>query len=62
MLSNVRVGARWEEFLNPTMIEFIKNNLQNGVVEDDIILASIELVSTICDFPKGAEVLASKSF
>lgn len=59
IMANVKMGAKWEEFLNPTMIEFIKNNLQNGVVEDDIILETIQLVSTISDFPKGAEVLAS---
>lgn len=35
------------------------NNLANGVVEDDIILETIQLVSSICGSPKCAEILAS---
>ena len=45
IMANVQIGEKWEEFLNPTFIEFLNNNLANGVVEDDIILETIMLVT-----------------
>lgn len=59
ILTNLNMGDKWEEFLTPTFIEFLHSNLTQGVTEDDIILATIELVSSICDSVKCAEILAS---
>ena len=59
ILTNLNMGDKWEEFLTPSFIEFLHSNLTQGVTEDDIILATIELVSSICDSVKCAEILAS---
>lgn len=58
-MTNLKIGDKWEEYLSPTFIEFLHANLTQGVTEDDIILATIELVSSICDSVKCAEILAS---
>ena len=40
---------RWEQVIDATnFLDFIHNNLVNGFAEDDIVLESVMLISTIC--------------
>lgn len=39
----------WDEVIEKTnFLDFIHNNLVNGFAEDDIVLESVMLISTIC--------------
>ena len=42
-------------------IEFIHNNLVNGFAEDDIVLESVMLISTICR-TEGIALLIASSY
>jgi len=37
----------WLKFLNESFLEFLHNNLATGMVDDDIILETIVLVSSM---------------
>ncbi len=45
--------------MNNTFIEFLHSNISGGVVEDDIMLETIMLVSSICTSSKCSEILYS---
>jgi hypothetical protein len=63
LLANIHLDDKWEEYVsNRTFIDFLNTNLANGVVEDDIILETIQLVSAICQTSGCAEKLASNLF
>lgn len=51
---------KWEEIISQTnFIEFLHNNLMSGYAEDDIMLESIMLVSTICRNEACSEKIAA---
>lgn len=37
----------WLRFLNESFIELLHNNLATGIVEDDIIMETLMLISTL---------------
>ncbi len=49
----------WEEVIHKTnFFEFLHNNLVSGFAEDDIVLESVMLLSTICRNEPIAEMIA----
>ena len=49
----------WDEVITKTnFFEFLHNNLANGFSEDDIILESVMLISTICRSESTAQMIA----
>lgn len=50
----------WEQVIERTgFIEFIHKNLVNGFAEDDIVLESVMLISTMCRTEAIAELIAN---
>lgn len=49
IFANIKLGDRWEDFLKkPKFIDYLHYNLSTEV-EDDILLETIMLVSSICE-------------
>jgi len=47
VLAVIQLGDGWQKFLNESFLEFLHNNLATGIVEDDIILETLMLISNI---------------
>ncbi|KAL4495141.1 hypothetical protein ABPG72_007248 [Tetrahymena utriculariae] len=63
ILANIKfMGDKWENYLNNTFMEFLHANISQQVVEDDIILETVQLIQSICNSPKSAETLAKNNF
>ena len=63
LCANIKMGDKWEEFLTPPFIQFINDSLigmNNQEIQDDVVLETIMLVSSICNSVSCAETLASK--
>jgi Kinesin-associated protein (KAP) len=60
ILAAVQLSDGWQKFLNESFLEFLHNNLATGIVEDDIILETLMLISNIAQTQKTAEILYSK--
>lgn len=57
ILSALQLQESWLKLLNESFIEFIHTNLATGMVDEDIILETIMLVSSIAATPKAAEIM-----
>lgn len=62
IMSHIRIGDVWKDYLNNNFIDFLNNQLTNGIPEDDIILATVMLISNICQGKQPATILSRKIF
>ncbi len=61
-MANLRLEEGWKEFLTPNFIDFIDKQLTDGICEDDIILATVMLISNLCEGKTCATTLSRKLF
>jgi hypothetical protein len=59
IVAAIKLEDQWVKALNESFLEFLHNNLATGIAEDDIILETLMLISTIAQTQKPAEILAS---
>jgi hypothetical protein len=62
ILGAIKLEDGWCKFLNESFVELLHNNLATGIVEDDIILETLMLISNIASTQKAAEMLSSNEF
>lgn len=61
-MSHIRISDGWKDYLNNNFIDFLNNQLTNGIPEDDIILATVMLISNISHGKQSATILSRKIF
>jgi hypothetical protein len=47
IVAAIKLEDQWVKALNESFLEFLHNNLATGIAEDDIILETLMLISTI---------------
>ncbi|CAD8127078.1 unnamed protein product [Paramecium sonneborni] len=57
IVSSIQLNENWVKLLTEPFIEFLHNNLAVGMVDDDIVLETIMLVSQIASNSKAVEIL-----
>ncbi|CAD8131812.1 unnamed protein product [Paramecium pentaurelia] len=57
IVSVIQLNENWLKILTEPFIEFLHNNLAIGMVDDDIVLETMMLVSQISSNAKAAEIL-----
>jgi hypothetical protein len=62
IIAAIKLDDQWAKILNESFIELLHNNLATGIVEDDIILETLMLISSIAKSKRSAEILYSKKF
>ncbi|CAK60695.1 unnamed protein product (macronuclear) [Paramecium tetraurelia] len=61
IVSVIQLNENWVKLLTEPFIEFLHNNLAIGVVDDDIVLETMMLVSQIASNAKAAEILVNSN-
>ena len=46
-IAAVKLEDAWTRFLNESFIELLHNNLATGIVEDDIIMETLMLITSV---------------
>ncbi|CAD8046467.1 unnamed protein product [Paramecium sonneborni] len=57
IVSVIQLNENWVKLLTEPFIEFLHNNLALGMIDDDIVLETMMLVSQIASNSKAAEIL-----
>ncbi|CAD8142495.1 unnamed protein product [Paramecium octaurelia] len=61
IVSVIQLNENWVKLLTEPFIEFLHNNLAIGVIDDDIVLETMMLVSQIASNAKAAEILVNSN-
>ena len=59
LISYMRLGEVWADYLNEELIQFIMENLDTTSKEEDIVLETLGLVSNLCASESSCKIIAS---
>jgi len=59
LLSHMRLGDVWADYLQPTFMDFLIKNISTKTKEEDLVLETLGLVSNLCASKKSCSVIAS---
>lgn len=63
IFANLRLQNRWVEYLNnQAFLQFLYNHSQTGVLDDDLLLETLQLISSICSEEKCAQIMNKNNF
>jgi len=59
LLSHMRLGDVWADYLQDSFLEFIITNVNTKEKEEDLVLETLGLISNLCASKKSCAVIAN---